>query len=142
MGFRFRVVEEVHHADALNRLLRDPVDDARRGDVRRFQDRRHDVDDMVKLRAQFALALIPLGQWITSGLRVPPKWLATCFVHCSGDAIAHAQPTGTCGSDSGPPIWSIRLIMADGPGLYPTRLATSLNVPSNPSALGPLSPTM
>jgi hypothetical protein len=26
-------------------------------------------------------ALIPLGQWTTIGLRVPPKWLATCLVH-------------------------------------------------------------
>jgi hypothetical protein len=24
---------------------------------------------------------MPLGQWTTIGLRVPPKWLATCFVH-------------------------------------------------------------
>ena len=40
-------------------------------------------------------ALIPLGQWTTIGLRVPPKWLATCLVHWKGASIAHAQPTGT-----------------------------------------------
>ena len=57
-------------------------------------------------------ALMPLGQWTTIGLRVPPKWLATCLVHWNGASIAQAQPTGTCGSDSGPPIWSIRLIDA------------------------------
>ena len=43
-------------------------------------------------------ALMPLGQWTTSGLRVPPKWLATCLVHWNGVSIAHAQATGTCGS--------------------------------------------
>ena len=88
-------------------------------------------------------ALIPLGQWTTIGLRVPPKWLATCLVHWNGASIAHAQPTGTCGSLVGPPISSIRLIVLSRPSCTPSRLATSLNVPSSPpSALAPLSPTM
>ena len=63
-------------------------------------------------------ALIPFGQWTTSGLRVPPKWLATCLVHWNGASIAHAQPTGTCGSLVGPPISSMPLDGALQPELH------------------------
>jgi hypothetical protein len=38
-------------------------------------------------------ALIRAGQEMTAPLRVPPKWLATCLVHCIGEHIACAQPT-------------------------------------------------
>ncbi len=86
---------------------------------------------------------MPFGQWTTIGLRVPPKWLATCLVHWKGASIAQAQPTGTCGSLVGPPISSIRLIVLSRPSWTPSRLASSLKVPSSPpSALAPLSPTM
>ncbi len=36
------------------------------------------------------MALIPFGQCTTIGLRVPPKWLATCLVHWNGEFIAQA----------------------------------------------------
>src|SRR5262249_14548620 len=50
-------VEGVHHADTLDRLLRDAIDDLRRLDAGRFQDRRYDVDDVVELVADAALVL-------------------------------------------------------------------------------------
>jgi len=58
---------------------------------------------------------MPLGQWTTNGLRVPPKWLATCFFNWNGAFIAHVQPTGTCGSLDGPPISSIRSMVLSMP---------------------------
>ena len=60
---------------------------------------------------------MPLGQWTTIGLRVPPKCDATCLVHWKGASIAHAQPTGTCGSLVGPPISSMPLDRALQPEL-------------------------
>ena len=39
-------------------------------------------------------SLMPLGQVITIGLRVPPKCEATCLTHCNGALPAQAQPTG------------------------------------------------
>ena len=36
-------------------------------------------------------------------LRVPPKWLATCFVHWKGVLPAQAQPIAKCGNVVGPP---------------------------------------
>ena len=36
---------------------------------------------------------MPFGQCTIVPLRVPPQCEATCFVHCSGEFIAHAQPT-------------------------------------------------
>jgi hypothetical protein len=32
------------------------------------------------------------GQLRTMPFRVPPKWLATCFVHWKGVLVAQAQP--------------------------------------------------
>ena len=39
-------------------------------------------------------SLMRAGQETTIGLRVPPKWDATCLPHWNGVFIAHAQPTG------------------------------------------------
>jgi hypothetical protein len=60
--WRVRVfrVEGIHHADTLDRFLRDTVYDVRRPDAGRFQDRRHDVNHVVKLIADAALVLDPL----------------------------------------------------------------------------------
>ena len=55
------------------------------------------------------LALMPVGQWTTIPLRVPPKWEATCLVHWNGVLPASAQPMEKCGKVIGPPHWSIRL---------------------------------
>ncbi len=56
------------------------------------------------------LALMPLGQWSTMPLRVPPKWLATCLVHWKGVLPAQAQPMAKCGKVVGSPhasMWPI-----------------------------------
>ena len=34
------------------------------------------------------------GQVMTIGLRVPPRWEATCLTHWNGVLPAQAQPTG------------------------------------------------
>ena len=137
-----RVVEGVEHRHAFDRLLRDAVDDLRLGDLARFQDRRHDVDDVVELVADLALRLDPLGPVDDQRVAGAAEVQATCLVHWNGASIAQAQPTGTCGSLVGPPISSIRLIVLSRPSCTPSRLASSLNVPSSPpSALAPLSPT-
>ena len=46
-----------------------------------LEDRRRDVDDVVELVADLALALMPRGQWTIVPLRVPPQCEATCLVH-------------------------------------------------------------
>ena len=53
---RLGVVEGVHHADALERRLLDAVDERRLGQPGRLEDRRRDVDDVVELVADLALA--------------------------------------------------------------------------------------
>ena len=55
------------------------------------------------------LSLILAGQEMTSGFRVPPKWLATCLVHWNGVFIACAQALGKWLNHFGPPISSICL---------------------------------
>src|SRR5499427_1490487 len=49
--------EGVGHADSLDRPLADPVHHARFGDAGHVEDRRGDVDDMMKLRAHSAFIL-------------------------------------------------------------------------------------
>ena len=49
-----RLVEGVRHAHAFDRLLLDAVDHLRRLDARGFEDRGHDVDDVVELVADAA----------------------------------------------------------------------------------------
>jgi hypothetical protein len=46
-----RLVPRVHHADAFDRALVDAVDRIRRWDADRFEDGRHDVDDVMELAA-------------------------------------------------------------------------------------------
>ena len=54
---RVRLVEGVGHAHAFDRLLLDAIDHLRRLDTGRFEDRRHDVDDVVELVANAASVL-------------------------------------------------------------------------------------
>src|SRR3954452_19136949 len=54
---RLRIVERVHHADALDRLLPDAVDLHRLGKVRRLEDSGWEGDDVVELRAGSARVL-------------------------------------------------------------------------------------
>ena len=56
-----RLVEGVGHAHAFDRLLLDAVDHLRRGDAGGFEDRRHDVDHMMELRANAARVLDAAG---------------------------------------------------------------------------------
>ena len=51
---RIGLVEGVGHADAFDRLLLDAIDRLRRLDTGGFEDRRHDIDDVVKLVAHAA----------------------------------------------------------------------------------------
>ncbi len=88
------------------------------------------------------LALIRLGQLTTSGLRVPPKLPATCFVHMNGVLPATAQPAAMCGKVSGSPHLSMFLSMSGTVSGTPLKYVISLNMPFiPPSALAPLSPT-
>ena len=48
------LVPRVSHAHAFDRFLRDAVDRLRRLDASGFEDRRHDVDHVVELRADAA----------------------------------------------------------------------------------------
>ena len=52
-----RLVPRVRHAHAFDRTLRDAIDHHRRLDAGGFEDRRHDVDDVVELRADAASIL-------------------------------------------------------------------------------------
>ncbi len=88
------------------------------------------------------LALIRFGQLITSGLRVPPKFEATCLVHMNGVLPATAHPAAMCGNVSGPPHLSMLLSMVGTSSATPLKYVISLNIPTMPpSALAPLSPT-
>src|SRR5262249_37872210 len=49
------------------------------------------------------LSLIRAGHETTIGLRVPPKWLATCLVHWNGVFIACAHAEGKWLKYFGPP---------------------------------------
>ena len=62
-----------------------------------FEDRRHDVDDMVELRADAAGVLMWPGQEITIPCRVPPKCEAICLVHLNGVSNAQDHATAMCG---------------------------------------------
>ena len=88
------VVERVEHADAGDRLLRDPVDLGRRLDAGRLIDRRDDVDHVVELRAQAALLLDVSRPGDDHAVARPAEMRGTRFIHWNGDEPAQAQPTG------------------------------------------------
>ena len=52
-----RIVKRVGEADAVDRVLRDAVDDARRRDAEDLVERRRDVVDVVELRARRGVGL-------------------------------------------------------------------------------------
>ncbi len=104
---RRRVVEGVQEAGAVHGLLRDAVDRLRLRDAGRLQDRRADVDDVRELRARGAASgWMRLGQAMTIGSRVPPRWLADCLPHWKGAFMACAQAAATCGAVWSPPMAS------------------------------------
>ena len=55
------LVEGVRHAHPFDWLLRDAVDHDRRRNARRFEERRHDVDDVVELGSDAARILDVVG---------------------------------------------------------------------------------
>jgi hypothetical protein len=57
----FRVVERVDHADAVQRLLHDAVDERGCGQLGDLEDRWCNIDDVVKLRADLSFGLDPVG---------------------------------------------------------------------------------
>ena len=76
-----RVVEGVGEADAVDRVLRDAVDLARRRDADDLVDGRDDVVDSDGTAARgVASGLIFAGQRTAIGLRVPPKCEASSLV--------------------------------------------------------------
>ena len=77
---RFGIAKRIDHADAVDRILLEPVHDLRRRDLRQFVDRRHDVDDVMELRPRRRVALMRFGQETAIGWRVPPKWSPTSLV--------------------------------------------------------------
>ena len=89
------------------------------------------------------------GHETTSGLRVPPRWLAICLPHWNGVLPAHAQAAAMCGAvwsppqPSMPPYLSISSSCSSGSSTTPFRKVISLNEPVVvPSRLAPLSPQM
>ena len=63
------LVPRVHHAHAFDGSLLDAVDRVGRGNAGRFQDRRHDVDDVVELMANAADVLDVAGPRHANALR-------------------------------------------------------------------------
>ena len=59
-SLRLGIAERVDHADAVDRILLEAVDDPRRRDLRQFVDRRDDVDHVVELRPRRRIRLDPL----------------------------------------------------------------------------------
>ena len=55
--FALASAKRVHHADAVDRILREAVDDLRRRDAENLVDRRHDVVDVVELRPRCLVGL-------------------------------------------------------------------------------------
>ncbi len=89
------------------------------------------------------LSLIRAGQETIIGLRVPPKWLATCLVHWNGVSIACAQADGKWLKCFGPADLVDRLQLSCHFSANPLKNRFSLSDPSSPpSALEPLSPAM
>ncbi len=89
------------------------------------------------------LSLMRAGQEMIIGLRVPPKWLATCLVHWNGVSIACAQPAGKWLKCLGPPSSSITFRLSCHFSTKPLKNRFSFTEPSRPpSALAPLSPAM
>jgi hypothetical protein len=76
------------------RFLRDAIQDRGRRHPDGFVDRRGDINHVAKLPLNAACIFDPGRQEITIPFRVPPKCEATCLVHCMGESIAWAQPTG------------------------------------------------
>ena len=87
------VVEGVDHADAVQRHLRDAVDELRVRQAGGLEHGRGDVDHVVELVRISPLAAMPLGQCTIVPLRVPPQCEATCLVYWYGVSMACAQPT-------------------------------------------------
>ena len=93
--------------------------------------------------AHSALVLDPRRPDTIIGLRVPPKWLATCLVHWNGVFIACAQAAGKWLKCFGPPSSSMTLRLSCHVSGKPLKNRFSLIEPSMPpSALEPLSPAM
>ncbi len=90
-----------------------------------------------------------LGQAMTIGSRVPPRWLAICLPHWKGVLLACAQAAAKCGavwkppSSSTPPNFSMISICSSASSTTPLKNVVSLNEPVRvPSMLAPLSPQM
>jgi hypothetical protein len=66
-----------------------------------FENCRHDINNVVELRANPAHVLDVAGQEMAMPCLVPPKYDATCLVHLNGVSKAHDHATDMCGV-----VWS------------------------------------
>lgn len=95
-----------------------------------------------------ASGLMRLGQAMTIGSRVPPRWLAICLPHWKGVLLACAQAAAKCGAVYSPPVsmppnFSISANCCSAFSTMPLKKVVSLKEPVVvPSMLAPLSPQM
>ena len=85
------VVERVRHADTLDRVLLDSVDEKRFGQTRQFKNGRRNVNHVMELAADFAFPLDPLGPVHLGGGTPSPrseKRTTNCFV---GKAVVRTE---------------------------------------------------
>jgi hypothetical protein len=134
---RLAVIEGVEHADAMDGLLSDTMDDLGLGQPDCLQDSRGNIDDVVPLRAQAALlrdVLRPMDHH-----RLADAW----WPQAKGVAPAKAQPLGYKIWDSGPPnLLRFFSAMSRGSG-NALNTDISLNAPLGPPwNTEPLSPVM
>ena len=80
-GRGLRIIEGIGEAGAFHRRLLHALDDGRLGKPGQLQNGRRNIDHMMELVANLALAVDALGQCTIMPLRVPPQCEATCLVH-------------------------------------------------------------
>ncbi len=105
-ALRLGLVEGEGEADPLDGLRGNAVQHAGRGDPADLVDAsatRSTVTGTAGAQAARARAEVGRAEEQVNGLRVPPKWLATCLVHWNGVFIACAQDEGKWLKCLGPP---------------------------------------
>jgi len=94
---RVGLIKGVHHTHALYRLLSDAIDHYGRWDTGRFEDRRHDVYEMMELVTDTTPILDGLGPSDDCALPDSLKWDAICLVQENGVSNAQVHGTAMCG---------------------------------------------
>jgi hypothetical protein len=94
---RVFLVEGVGHADAFDGILRDAVHHLGLFEPGCFENRRHNVDNVVELVANAALVLDHIRPGDGHALLGAAEVRATILVHENGVPKAQVQPTDMCG---------------------------------------------